>query len=85
VSISGLMFVIRTGGNAPLTPSWRRIGSRISGDKAPRDPTGFRTIQVCPKDLPAGLGEAEAAVRPATAASRLGVIVMSDVRRREFW
>jgi hypothetical protein len=47
--------------------------------------THFRTIQVCPKDLPAALRQAEAAVRPATAASRLGVIVMSDVRRREFW
>jgi hypothetical protein len=31
------------------TPSWRRIGSRISGDRVPRDPTRFRTIQVCPK------------------------------------
>src|SRR6266540_4662021 len=33
------------------TPSWRRIGSRTSGDRATRDPTRFRTIQVCPKDL----------------------------------
>src|SRR5205809_2913579 len=27
------------------TPRWRRIGSRISGDRAPRDPTRFRTIE----------------------------------------
>jgi hypothetical protein len=43
-------------------PSWRRIDSRISGDSAPRDPTRFRTIQVCPKDLPTPLRQVERAV-----------------------
>jgi hypothetical protein len=60
------------------------LSSRVAqglGSAAPR----FRTIQVCPKDLPAVLRQAEAAVRSATAASRLGVIAMSDVRRRELW
>jgi pimeloyl-ACP methyl ester carboxylesterase len=37
------------------TRSWRRIGSRTSGDRATRDPTRFRTIQVCPKDQPISL------------------------------
>jgi hypothetical protein len=38
-----------------------RIGSSISGDSAPRDPTRFRTFQVCPKDLAAHPWQAEAA------------------------
>ena len=41
----------RTSSTRFATRSWRRIGSRTSGDSAPRDPTRFRTIQVCPKDL----------------------------------
>jgi type 1 fimbriae regulatory protein FimE len=45
----------RTSSIQCATPSWRRIGLRISGDRAPRDPTRFRTIQVCPKDFPAAL------------------------------
>jgi hypothetical protein len=44
-----------------LFPAKPRIGSRISGDSAPRDPTRFRTIQVCPKDLPVCLWQAEGA------------------------
>jgi hypothetical protein len=40
----------RTSNTRSGTPSWRRIGSRISGDRAPRDPTRFRTIQVYPKE-----------------------------------
>jgi hypothetical protein len=41
----------KTSSTRCATPSWRRIGSRISGDRAPRDPAQFRTIQVWPKDL----------------------------------
>src|SRR5262245_8441317 len=41
----------KTSSTRCATPSWRRIGSRISGDRAPRDATRFRTIQVSPKDL----------------------------------
>jgi hypothetical protein len=49
----------RTSSTRCATPTWRRIGSRISGDSAPRDPTRFRTIQVCPKNLPVCLWQAE--------------------------
>src|SRR5262249_40980951 len=52
----------RTSSTRSGTPSWRRTGSRISGDRAPRDPTQFRTIQVCPKDLGALPGHPEPAV-----------------------
>jgi hypothetical protein len=41
----------RTSSTQCAIPSWRRIGSKTSGDRATRDPTRFRTIQVCPKDL----------------------------------
>jgi hypothetical protein len=36
----------KTSSTRCATPSWRRIDSRISGDRAPRDPTQFRTGRV---------------------------------------
>src|SRR5262249_5855191 len=56
--------------------------SRISGDRAPRDPTQFRTIQFYPKDLRALSGHPERAVSWHSAGSREEP--MLDLRRRQF-
>src|SRR5262249_19001483 len=55
--------------------------SRISGDRAPRDPTQFRTIQFYPKDLRALSGHPERAVSWHSAGSREEP--MLDLRRRQ--
>src|SRR5262249_14556245 len=53
-------------------------------------PTGFRTFQICPKDLPASLRQGERAGKPPAArgggdpAALGGRSQMSDLRRREF-
>ena len=52
----------------------------LENQRAPR----FRTFQVCPKDFPASLPQAERAVKgPAAAPGRVGGSLMSDMRRRD--
>src|SRR5262245_1934617 len=71
----------RTSGTRCATPSWRRIGSRISGDRAPRDPTRFRTIQVYPKNLRALPGHPDRAVSWHSGFRREPML---DIGRRQF-
>ena len=49
-----------------------------------RPPPRFRTFQLCLKDFPASLPQAERAVKgPAAAPGRVGGSLMSDMRRRD--